>query len=90
MLGFKGSYDKGAAFAVQWRGANVGGKISMAHMGLYKSNIKRAGDSLLAQNANPSVDAVRVALGNTGSKTTIHKYLKELEEEGSMFLCSPN
>ncbi|MYM42164.1 DNA-binding protein [Duganella qianjiadongensis] len=30
---------------------------------------------------NPSVDAVRVALGNTGSKTTIHKYLKELEEE---------
>jgi len=25
---------------------------------------------------------VRVALGNTGSKTTIHKYLKELEEEG--------
>ncbi|MCC8623146.1 DNA-binding protein [Xanthomonas vesicatoria] len=29
----------------------------------------------------PSVDAVRVALGNTGSKTTIHRYLKELEEE---------
>ena len=27
------------------------------------------------------VDAVRVALGNTGSKTTIHKYLKELGEE---------
>lgn len=24
---------------------------------------------------------VRIALGNTGSKTTIHKYLKELEEE---------
>jgi hypothetical protein len=27
------------------------------------------------------VDALRVALGNTGSKTTIHRYLKELEAE---------
>ncbi|AGH78714.1 cointegrate resolution protein T [Xanthomonas axonopodis Xac29-1] len=27
------------------------------------------------------MDAVRVALGNTGSKTTIHRYLRELEEE---------
>lgn len=54
----------------------------MARTGLYKSDVKRARDSLLAQGTNPSVDAVRVALGNTGSKTTIHKYLKELEEEG--------
>ena len=34
----------------------------------------------MAQQINPSVDAVRVALGNTGSKTTIHKYLKELDD----------
>jgi chromosome segregation ATPase len=54
----------------------------MARTGLYKSEVKKARDSLIAQNINPSVDAVRVALGNTGSKTTIHKYLKELEEEG--------
>ncbi|MFC6523093.1 DNA-binding protein [Undibacterium arcticum] len=54
----------------------------MARTGLYKSDVKKARDSLLAQSKNPSVDAVRVALGNTGSKTTIHKYLKELEEEG--------
>ncbi|MDE2430908.1 MAG: DNA-binding protein, partial [Burkholderiales bacterium] len=47
----------------------------------YKSDIKKARDSLSAQGKNPSVDAVRIALGNTGSKTTIHKYLKELEEE---------
>lgn len=53
----------------------------MARTGLYKSDVKRARDSLLAQGINPSVDAVRVALGNTGSKTTIHKYLKELDEE---------
>jgi chromosome segregation ATPase len=53
----------------------------MARSGLYKSDVKKARDALLAQGKHPSVDAVRVALGNTGSKTTIHKYLKELEEE---------
>lgn len=53
----------------------------MARTGLYKSDVKKARDSLTAQGINPSVDAVRVALGNTGSKTTIHKYLKELDED---------
>ncbi|WP_136420351.1 DNA-binding protein [Herbaspirillum sp. ST 5-3] len=53
----------------------------MARSGLYKSDVKKARDALLVQGTHPSVDAVRVALGNTGSKTTIHKYLKELEEE---------
>ncbi|WP_099523859.1 DNA-binding protein [Stenotrophomonas maltophilia] len=45
------------------------------------NNVQRARDILRAEGKNPSVDAVRVALGNTGSKTTIHRYLKELEEE---------
>lgn len=53
----------------------------MARTGLYKSEVEKARNSLIAQGHHPSVDAVRVALGNTGSKTTIHKYLKELEEE---------
>jgi chromosome segregation ATPase len=53
----------------------------MARSGLYKSDVQKARDALIAQGTNPSVDAVRVALGNTGSKTTIHKYLKELEQE---------
>jgi hypothetical protein len=53
----------------------------MARTGLYKSEVKKARDAMLAQGRHPSVDAVRVALGNTGSKTTIHKYLKELDEE---------
>ena len=57
----------------------------MARIGLYQSDVKKARDALLAQGRHPSVDAVRVALGNTGSKTTIHKYLKELEaEQGSI------
>ncbi|MCF5945237.1 DNA-binding protein, partial [Xanthomonas perforans] len=53
----------------------------MARAGLYKGNVQKARDALLAQGKKPSVDAVRVALGNTGSKTTIHRYLRELEEE---------
>ncbi|TAM07652.1 MAG: DNA-binding protein [Paraburkholderia sp.] len=53
----------------------------MARAGLTRSAIKRARDTLVAQGQHPSIDAVRIALGNTGSKTTIHRYLKELEEE---------
>ncbi|MCC5074017.1 DNA-binding protein [Xanthomonas campestris] len=53
----------------------------MARSGLYKSDVQRARDRLRATGKHPSVDAVRVALGNTGSKTTIHRYLRELEEE---------
>ncbi|EIJ47526.1 integrase-like protein [Herbaspirillum sp. GW103] len=56
-------------------------RIAMARTGLYKSEVKKARDTLLAMGRRPSVDAVRIELGNTGSKTTIHKYLKELEEE---------
>jgi len=53
----------------------------MARGGVNKSAVKKARESLLAQGQNPSIDSVRVELGNTGSKTTIHRYLKEIEEE---------
>lgn len=53
----------------------------MARGGVYKTEIEKARQALLAEGKRPSVDAVRVALGNTGSKTTIHRYLKELEAE---------
>jgi len=56
----------------------------MARTGLYKSEVKKARDALLAKGRHPSVDAVRVELGNTGSKSTIHKYLKELELESGV------
>ncbi len=52
----------------------------MARAGIYKSEVLRARDKLLATGRNPSIDAVREELG-TGSKTTIHRYLKEIEEE---------
>jgi len=53
----------------------------MARAGVYFSDVKRARDALVADGRHPSIDAVRAALGNTGSKTTIHKYLREIESE---------
>ncbi|WP_255209111.1 DNA-binding protein [Paraburkholderia youngii] len=44
-------------------------------------DVKRAREALLAQGQHTSIDAIRIALGNTGSKTTIQRYLKELEED---------
>lgn len=51
----------------------------MARAGIYFSDVKRARDALIARGRNPSIDAVRSELGDTGSKTTIHKFLRELE-----------
>lgn len=53
----------------------------MARGGIYKSEVIRARQKLLAMGRYPSIDAVRQELGNTGSKATIHRYLKEIEEE---------
>ena len=55
----------------------------MARIGLSKSQVKDVRDQLIAEGRYPSADAVRAALGNTGSKSTIHRYLKELESEGT-------
>jgi hypothetical protein len=52
----------------------------MARTGLTKSQVRASREQLLAEGRYPSVDAVRLALG-TGSKSTIHKYLKELGGE---------
>lgn len=46
----------------------------MARSGLYKSDVQKARDALRAQGKHPSVDAVRVALGNTGSKTGFSRH----------------
>ncbi|WP_455922637.1 DNA-binding protein [Pseudomonas putida] len=51
----------------------------MARGGINKAVVQKARQALLARGMNPSIDAVRVELGNTGSKTTISRYLKELE-----------
>jgi hypothetical protein len=53
----------------------------MPRAGLTRSAVKHARDALVAQGRYPSINAIRVALGNTGSNLTIHRYVKELEEE---------
>jgi chromosome segregation ATPase len=53
----------------------------LARSGIYKSEVIRARDRLTAQGRHPSVDAIRIELGNTGSKSTIQRHLKEIEEE---------
>lgn len=51
----------------------------MARGGINKVLVQKARAALLARGVNPSIDAVRVELGNTGSKTTISRYLQELD-----------
>ena len=52
----------------------------MARGGINKAVVQTARLAILARGENPSIDAVRIEMGNTGSKTTIHRYLKELVE----------
>jgi len=53
----------------------------MARAGITKYQVEKAYQSLMTQGVHPSIDALRLELGNTGSKTTISRYLKELEAE---------
>jgi len=53
----------------------------MARSGLTKSQVRTVRDHMLAEGKYPSVDAVRHALGDSGSKSTIHRYLRELRDE---------
>ena len=51
----------------------------MARGGINRAIVQIARDTLIARGVNPSINAVRVELGNTGSMTTIARYLSELE-----------
>ena len=55
----------------------------MARGGVNKAVVQIARTAILARGEHPSIDAVRIEMGNTGSKTTIHRYLKELDEADS-------
>lgn len=61
----------------------------MARGGINKAVVQIARNALLARGLHPSIDAVRVELGNTGSKTTIQRYLKELGEAEAPALEMP-
>lgn len=53
----------------------------MARGGINKANVIQARQALRAKGINPSIDALRVELGNTGSRSTIQRLLRELEQE---------
>ncbi len=52
----------------------------MARGGINKALVKMAIQRLKAKGEHPSIDAIRVELGNTGSKTTISRYVTELND----------
>src|SRR5450830_1255429 len=62
----------------------------MARSGIYKNDVLRARQAVIARGDKPSIRAIRIALGNTGSDSTIHKYLKEIEENGEGGVPTPS
>lgn len=52
----------------------------VARSGISLHNVEKAKQTLLARGERVSIDAVRAELGHTGSKSTIHKHLKYLED----------
>jgi len=52
----------------------------MARSGITLLNVEQAKQALLARGERVFIDAVRAELGHTGSKSTIHKHLKHLED----------
>ncbi|MEW9901937.1 DNA-binding protein [Pseudomonas putida] len=62
----------------------------MARGGINLVLVRKAREALLARGQNPSIDAIRIELGNTGSKTTIQRYLKEIESHDPRPSASPS
>ncbi|MEH6416545.1 DNA-binding protein [Pseudomonas sp. CGJS7] len=62
----------------------------MARGGINLALVRKARDALLSRGQNPSIDAIRIELGNTGSKTTIQRYLKEIESYDPRPSASPS
>ncbi|MFK3768309.1 DNA-binding protein [Pseudomonas putida] len=62
----------------------------MARGGINLILVRKAREALLSRGQNPSIDAIRIELGNTGSKTTIQRYLKEIESHDPRPSASPS
>lgn len=62
----------------------------MARGGINLVLVRKAREALLSRGQNPSIDAIRIELGNTGSKTTIQRYLKEIEAHDPRPSASPS
>lgn len=55
----------------------------MARHGINYDDVKRAAESIMSQQENPTVDRVRHALGGTGSKSTIAPLLKRWRQQAA-------
>jgi chromosome segregation ATPase len=55
----------------------------MARGGIYRTDVEKARKTLLERGKNPSIDAIREVLG-TGSKSTIHRHLKDIEADEAL------
>lgn len=53
----------------------------MARSGITKREVQAARLALLKAGHHPSIDAIRIHLGNTGSKSTISRLVKEIEDD---------
>ncbi|MNJ29195.1 Chromosome partition protein Smc [compost metagenome] len=62
----------------------------MARGGINLALVRKAREALIARGQNPSIDAIRIELGNTGSKTTIQRYLKEIDTHDPRPSASPS
>lgn len=62
----------------------------MARGGINLVLVRKAREALLSRGQNPSIDAIRIELGNTGSKTTIQRYLKEIESHDPRPSAAPS
>lgn len=51
----------------------------MSRSGINKTDVQTARSAIIARGENPSIDAIRIELGNTGSKSTIHRLMRELD-----------
>lgn len=53
----------------------------MARTGITLQDVQQARDAVLLDGQHPSIDTIRARLGNTGSKTTISRFLKLLDAD---------
>lgn len=53
----------------------------MARPGISKGEVQRARLAVIRAGKHPSIDSIRIELGNTGSKATIFRFLKEIEAD---------
>lgn len=58
----------------------------MARTGITKDDVRAARQRLIGQGESVTLDSLRIALGNTGSKSTIQRLLRELENDNSIVL----